>query len=68
MMLLDVSSNDFLQKCDFDHFDLILFKHLSHKISFSNFVHILLDHITFFDIIGIFGRIQPFDYICILQL
>ncbi len=29
MVLLDVSSNDCLQKHDFDHFDRILFKRLS---------------------------------------
>ncbi len=34
MVLLDVSSNDFLQKHDFDHFDLILFQRFSCKISF----------------------------------
>ncbi len=40
IVLLDVSSNDFLQKHDFDHFDLTLFKRLSCKISFSNFVYV----------------------------
>ncbi len=46
MVLLDVSSNDFLQKHDFDHFDPILFKRLSCEISFSDFVYFLLDHNT----------------------
>ncbi len=43
---LDVSFNDFLQKHGFDHFDLILFKRLCCEISFSDFVYLLLDHIT----------------------
>ncbi len=46
MVLLDVSFNDFLQKHDFDHFHLILFKRLSCEISFSDFVYLLLDCIT----------------------
>ncbi len=46
MVLLDVSSNNFLHKHNFDHFDLILFKRISCKISFSDFVYFLLDHIT----------------------
>ncbi len=36
----------FLQKHDFDHFDLILFKRLSCKILFSDFVYLLLDRIA----------------------
>ncbi len=36
--MLDVSSNDFLQRNNFDNFDLFLFKCLSGEISFSNFV------------------------------
>ncbi len=47
MLLLDVSSNLFLQKHDFDRFDLILFKRLSCEISFSNFVYLSLNHIIF---------------------
>ncbi len=46
MVSLDVSSNDFLQKPDFDHFDLILFKRLFCEISFSDFVYLLLDLVT----------------------
>ncbi len=44
MVLLDVSSNDFLQKHNFD--DLILYKRLYCEISFSYFVYLLLDRIT----------------------
>ncbi len=44
MVLLDVSSNDFLQ--NFDHFDLSLCKRLSCEISFSDFVHFLLYLVT----------------------
>ncbi len=47
MVSLDTSSNDFSQKHNFDHFHLILFKHLFRKISFSDFVYLLLDHITY---------------------
>ncbi len=46
MVLLDVSSNNFLQKHDFDHTDLVLFKRLSREILFSDFVYLLLDRIT----------------------
>ncbi len=46
MVLLDFSSNNFLQKHDFDHFDLILFKRLSRENSFSDFVYFLLDRNT----------------------
>ncbi len=46
MVLLDISSNKFLQKQDFDHFNLILFKRLSREISFSDIVYLLLDRIT----------------------
>ncbi len=45
MVLLNVSSNNFLQEHNFDQFDLIFFKHLSCKFLFSNFVYLLLDHI-----------------------
>ncbi len=37
MVLLDVSSNNFSQK---RNFDLIFFKHLSREISSSNFVYL----------------------------
>ncbi len=37
----------FLQKHDFDHFDVILFKRLSCKVLFSAFVYLLLDYITY---------------------
>ncbi len=47
MDLLDVSSNNFLYKHDFGHFDFILFKLPSCKILFSNFVYLLLDRITY---------------------
>ncbi len=47
MVSLDVSSNIFLQKRNFDHLDLILFKCLSCEILFSDFVYLLLEHITF---------------------
>ncbi len=47
MGLLDVSFNDFLQKHDFDHFNLILHKRLSCEILFSHFVYLLLDRITY---------------------
>ncbi len=47
MVLLDVSSNNFLQKHDFDHFDRILFKRLTYEILFSDFVYRLLDRIAF---------------------
>ncbi len=43
----DVSFNDFLQKHDFDHFNLILFKRLSFKISFSDFEYLFLDRIIY---------------------
>ncbi len=43
MVLLDVSSNDFLREHYLDHFDLILFKRLSCEISFS--VYLFLDGI-----------------------
>ncbi len=46
MVLLDVSFNDFLRIHNFDHFELILFKRLSCKILFSDFVYLLLDRIT----------------------
>ncbi len=36
----------FLQKHDFDHFDIILFKRLSCEISFPDYVYLLLDRIT----------------------
>ncbi len=45
--LLDVSSNDFLRKHNFDHFDLILFKRLPCEILFYNSVNLLLDRITY---------------------
>ncbi len=51
MVLLVVSLNDFLQKHDFDHFDLILFKRLCSEISFSPFVYLLLDRITNFSFV-----------------
>ncbi len=44
-MLLD--SYNFSQKHNFDHFDLILFKRLSSKISLSDFVYLLLDRLTY---------------------
>ncbi len=47
MVLLDVSSNNFSQKYNFDHFGLILFEHLSRKILFFIFVYLLLHHITY---------------------
>ncbi len=37
----------FLQKHDFDHFELIFFKRLSCEILFSDFVYLLLNRITF---------------------
>ncbi len=49
MVLPYVSSNDFLQKADFDHFDLILNKRLSCAISFSDFVYLLMDRITYIE-------------------
>ncbi len=49
-MLLDVSSTIFSQKHSFDHFDLILFKRHFRKISFSDFVYLLLDRIIRFNI------------------
>ncbi len=51
MVLLDVSPNNFLQKHDLDHFDHIFFKRLSCKISFSDFVYLLLDRVTYVDYI-----------------
>ncbi len=59
MVLLDVSSNDFAQKREFDHFDLILSKHLPRKISFSNFVYLLVDRTTYHDSIS-----KKFQYFC----
>ncbi len=53
MVLLDVSSNNFLQKYNFSYFDLILFKPLFCEISFSDFVYLLLDRFTF---LGIFKQ------------
>ncbi len=46
MVLQDVSFIDFLQKHDFDHFDLIPFKRLCCEILFSKFVYFLLYRIT----------------------
>ncbi len=46
MLSLDISSNNFLQKHNFDHFDLTFYKHFSCEILFSDFVYLFLDHIT----------------------
>ncbi len=43
MVLLDVSSNDFLQKNDFDHFDPILFKCLSCNAWFTFSSRVLVE-------------------------
>ncbi len=45
----------FLQKHDFDHFDLILFKRPSCEISFSDFVYLLLNRIAY-----IFFKLRPY--------
>ncbi len=47
MVLLDVSSNNFLQKHYCDQFGFIFIKGLSCEISFSDFVYLLLERITF---------------------
>ncbi len=58
MVLLDVSSNNFLQKHDFDHFDLILFKRLSCEISFYDFMYRLLDRITYGEAVAVGDNLQ----------
>ncbi len=69
MVLLNVSSKDFLQKHNFDHFHLIHFKRLFCKILFSDVIqpymtkeHLIAVFLEYLDSSGIAFGNSPFSY------